>query len=133
MPVELSIGMNKTGVIALKGNTVIAPLSAKLALDVKNIQLENFQPYFDKFVRLDVIDGAVHIDGNVTVAKQKQDKLDVKFKGDTGISSLLTREHRTKPPVSNGMKHLIRAGHHDAPRNRHAFFQHLDATEIGRM
>ncbi|MEI7996468.1 MAG: DUF748 domain-containing protein, partial [Methylococcaceae bacterium] len=92
LPVELSIGMNKTGVIALKGNTVIEPLSAKLALDVKNIQLENFQPYFDKFVRLDVIDGAVHIDGNVTVAKQKQDKLDVKFKGDTGISSLLTRE-----------------------------------------
>ncbi|MDD5630564.1 MAG: DUF748 domain-containing protein, partial [Methylococcales bacterium] len=92
LPVELSIGMNKTGVIALKGNTVIDPLSAKIDLDVKNIELENFQPYFDKFVRLDVIDGAVHIDGNVTVAKQKQDKLDVKFKGNTGVASLLTRD-----------------------------------------
>ena len=92
LPVELSIGINKTGVVALKGNTVIEPLSAKLDLDVKNIGLENFQPYFDKFVRLDVIDGALHIDGNVSVAKLKEDKLDVKFKGDTGISSLLTRD-----------------------------------------
>ena len=92
LPVQLSTGMNKTGVVALKGNTVIEPLSAKLDLDVKNIELENFQPYFDKFVRLDVIDGALHIDGNVSVAKQKEDKLDVKFKGDTGISSLLTRD-----------------------------------------
>ena len=92
LPVQLSVGMNKTGLITLKGDTVIEPLSAKLDLDVKNIDLEKFQPYFDKFVRLDVIDGALHIDGKVSVAKQGQDKLDVKFKGDTGIASLLTRD-----------------------------------------
>jgi len=92
LPVQLSVGMNKTGLITLKGDTVIEPLSAKLDLDVKNIDLEKFQPYFDQFVRLDVIDGALHIDGKVSVAKQAQDKLDIKFKGDTGIASLLTRD-----------------------------------------
>ena len=92
LPVQLSVGMNKTGLIALKGDTVIEPLSANLDLDVKNIGLEQFQPYFDKFVRLDVIEGALHIDGKVSVAKKSQDKLDVKFKGDTGIASLLTRD-----------------------------------------
>ena len=92
LPVQLSIGMNKTGLIALKGDTVIEPLSAKLDLDIKNIDLEKFQPYFDKFVRLDVIDGALNIDGKVSVAKQKEDKLDVKFKGNTGIANLLTRD-----------------------------------------
>ena len=71
LPVQLSVGMNKTGLIALKGDTVIEPLSANLDLDVKNIGLEQFQPYFDKFVRLDVIDGALHIDGKVSVAKTK--------------------------------------------------------------
>ncbi|MFZ2170055.1 MAG: DUF748 domain-containing protein, partial [Methylococcaceae bacterium] len=92
LPVQLSVGMNKTGLITLKGDTVIEPLSAKLDLDVKNIGLEKFQPYFDKFVRLDVIDGALHMDGNISVARQAQDKLDVKFKGNTGIASLLTRD-----------------------------------------
>ena len=92
LPVQLSAGMNKTGLITLKGDTVIEPLSAKLDLDVKNIDLEQFQPYFDKFVRLDVIDGALHIDGKVSVTTQVQDKLDVKFKGNSGIASLLTRD-----------------------------------------
>ncbi len=91
-PVQLSVGMNKTGLITLKGDAVIEPLSARLDLDVKYIDLEKFQPYFDKFVRLDVIDGALHIDGKVSIAKQAQDKLDIKFKGDTGIASLLTRD-----------------------------------------
>ena len=92
LPVQLSVGMNKTGLITLKGDTVIEPLSARLDLDVKNIDLEKFQPYFDKFVHLDVVDGALHIDGKVSVAKQAQDKLDIKFKGDAGIASLLTRD-----------------------------------------
>ena len=94
LPVELSVGMNNTGVIALKGNTVISPLSASLNLDTKNIELENFQPYFDKFVRMDVIDGALHIDGNVAVAKQKEDKLDFKFKGNYGVSNLVIRDQK---------------------------------------
>jgi hypothetical protein len=92
LPVQLSVGINKTGLITLNGDTVIEPLSARLDLDAKNIDLEKFQPYFDKFVRLDVIDGALHIDGKVSVAKQGQDKLDVKFKGNSGIASLLTRD-----------------------------------------
>ncbi|MDD5320904.1 MAG: DUF748 domain-containing protein [Methylococcales bacterium] len=92
LPVQLSVGMNKTGLIALKGDTVIEPIAAELDLDVKNIGLEQFQPYFDKFVRLDVLDGALHIDGKVSVERQAQDKLDVKFKGNTGIASLLTRD-----------------------------------------
>ncbi len=92
LPVQLSVGMNKTGLIAFKGDTVIEPIAAELDLDVKNIGLEQFQPYFDKFVRLDVLDGALHIDGKVSVERQAQDKLDVKFKGNTGIASLLTRD-----------------------------------------
>jgi hypothetical protein len=94
LPVQLSVGINKTGMINIKGDTVIEPLSANLDLDVKNFELEKFQTYFDKFVRLDVIDGAAHIYGKVSVAKQKQDKLDVKFKGNTGIASLLTRDQK---------------------------------------
>ncbi len=92
LPIQLSIGSNKTGLITLKGDTVIEPLSLNLDLDVKNIGLEQFQPYFDNFVKLDVLDGALHMNGKVSVSKQKPDKLDIKFKGDTGIASLLTRD-----------------------------------------
>ena len=84
--------INETGSIKLDGNTVIEPLSAQIAVDVKDIALENFQAYVDKFARLDVIDGTLAVDGKVLVAKSAQDKLDVKFTGNTKIADLLTRD-----------------------------------------
>ncbi len=92
MPVELSAGVNKTGTIKLAGEAVVEPLSAKLAVMVKDIELEKFQPYVDKFVRVDIIDGQLAVEGNATVARQEAGQLDVKFKGNTGIASLLTRD-----------------------------------------
>ena len=90
MPVQLSLGMNQTGLITLKGNATLKPVSANLAVEVKDIDLENFQPYVDKRVHLDVIDGGLHITGQLSLADL--DKPDIKFKGDARIDHLLTRD-----------------------------------------
>jgi hypothetical protein len=92
LPFQLSVGLNKTGLIKLAGNTVIEPLAAQIDVDVKNIPLESFQAYVDKFARLDIIDGTLAIDGKVVVAKSTPDKLDLKFAGNTRIADLLTRD-----------------------------------------
>ncbi len=92
IPVQLSAGINNTEVITLKGDTIIEPLAANLELNIKAINLEPFQSYFDKFVRLDVIDGDIHIKGNVAISKSPVDDLDLKFKGTAGIANLLTRD-----------------------------------------
>lgn len=92
LPFQLSAGFNETGLIKLDGNTVIEPLSAQIAVDVKDIALENFQAYVDKFARLDVIDGSLAVDGKFLVAKSAQDKLDIKFTGNTKIADLITRD-----------------------------------------
>ncbi len=93
LPFQLDIGVNKTGSIKLKGDTVISPLAAKIDLDIKNIDLDTFQPYVDKFARLDVLDGKFNIAGKLAVQQPKDKPLDVKFKGSTGIANLLTRDH----------------------------------------
>ncbi|MGZ4957003.1 MAG: DUF748 domain-containing protein, partial [Methylobacter sp.] len=67
LPFQLSVGFNQKGLIKLDGNAVIQPLSAQIAVDVKDIALENFQAYVDKFARLDVIDGALAVGGKVLV------------------------------------------------------------------
>ncbi|PPK72935.1 uncharacterized protein DUF748 [Methylobacter tundripaludum] len=92
LPFQLSVGLNESGLIKLDGNTVIEPLSAQIAVDVKDIDLEKFQAYVDKFARLDVINGALAIDGKLLVAKSAQDKLDIKFTGNTKIADLITRD-----------------------------------------
>ena len=92
LPFQLDIGINKTGSIKLKGDTVIAPLLANIDVDIKNIDLEKFQPYVDKFARLDVLDGKFNIDGKLAMQQPDNKPLDVKFKGNTGIADLLTRD-----------------------------------------
>ena len=92
MPVQLSLGINQTGLITLNGNATLKPFSANVALAVKNIDLENFQSYVDKFMHLDVIDGGLNINGQLMFAGLDQDKADIKFKGDAGIDHFLTRD-----------------------------------------
>ncbi|MGZ4969745.1 MAG: DUF748 domain-containing protein [Methylobacter sp.] len=92
LPFQLSVGFNQKGLIKLDGNAVIQPLSAQIAVDVKDIALENFQAYVDKFVRLDVIDGTLALGGKVLVAKSAQDKLGVKFAGNAQVTNFLTRD-----------------------------------------
>ena len=92
MPVELSLGINQTGLITLNGNAALKPASANLALEVKNIDLENFQSYVDKFIHLDVIDGGLYINGQLSFAGIDLSKPDIKFKGNAGIDHLLTRD-----------------------------------------
>ncbi|MGZ8151840.1 MAG: DUF748 domain-containing protein [Methylovulum sp.] len=94
LPFKLDVGVNKTGVIKLSGDTVLDPLTANTNIDIKDIELEKFQPYYDKFVRLDVIDGGLNIAGNLAIAETPQDKLDVKFNGNAGIADLLTRDQK---------------------------------------
>ncbi len=92
LPFQLSAKVNETGSITLDGNTVIEPLSAQIAVAVKDIALENFQAYVDKFAKLDVIDGTLTVDGKVSVAKPAEGKLELKFTGNSQIADLLTRD-----------------------------------------
>ena len=92
MPVKLSMGVNKTGLVTLNGNATFKPVSANLALAVKNIDLENFQSYVDKFMHLDVVDGDLHMNGQLSLAGLDEAKADIKFKGDAGIDHFLTRD-----------------------------------------
>ena len=92
LPFQLSVGLNETGLIKLDGNTILEPLSAEIAVDIKDIALENFQAYVDKFARLDIIDGRWAVDGKVLVDKSAPDKLAIKFTGNTRIADLLSRD-----------------------------------------
>ncbi len=92
LPFQLDVKLNKTGMIKLKGNAVVAPLTAKVDIDIKTIDLEDFQPYVDKFAKVDILDGQFNLDGQLALNQSPKKPLDVKFKGNSGIASLLTRD-----------------------------------------
>jgi len=104
VPFKLSAGINKTGLINLTGDTFIQPFSARVAIDAKDIAMENFQAYVNKFVQMDIVDGKLAIDGNAIVAKPEKGELDVNFNGNTAITSLLIRDQLLK---ENGQKKVL--------------------------
>jgi len=93
-PFELTAGVNGNGLIALKGNTSLTPFVTKADVEVKNIELEKFQPYYDKFIRLDLIDGLLNINGELSMQKQLDEPLNVQFSGNSKVIDLLIRDQR---------------------------------------
>lgn len=92
LPFLFSAGFNDNGSIKLDGKAVIQPLAMQTAVKVKDIKLENFQPYVDRFAKLDVIDGTLAVDGNLSLAKPAEQDLIVKFTGNTVVGDLITRD-----------------------------------------
>lgn len=92
-PFKLDGQLNNSGLIKLDGNTVLEPFSAQLNVDVNDIELEKFQSYLDKYVLLDLVDGALNMDGKLAISKQKKG-MDLKYNGNTKIANFVTRDQK---------------------------------------
>ncbi|PKN34417.1 MAG: hypothetical protein CVU61_07855 [Deltaproteobacteria bacterium HGW-Deltaproteobacteria-19] len=66
--IDLSIGFPKGGTLSLKGPFTITPVSTKLAIDAKGIDLPGFQPYWMEAVNLHVTGGKIGTRGSLTVS-----------------------------------------------------------------
>jgi outer membrane protein OmpA-like peptidoglycan-associated protein len=78
--------------VHIKGNAGLNPLSTQSDIEVSAIGLDKFQSYVDKFAHIDVIKGVFNLEGRMDVAQGEQGELDVKFKGNSGIARLITRD-----------------------------------------
>lgn len=118
-PFQLSAGINQTGMIKLDGDAVIEPLNLQSAVDVKTIALDKFQPYIDKFAHLDIINGKLNINGMASVSMVEKNSLDVKFKGDTGIANLITRDQKLNKDLVKWKKLTLKEMDIDLLANRY--------------
>ena len=92
LPFNLAFNFNKSGRIGIKGQTVIQPLSSKVKLNIANVALKEFQPYVNKFARLDIISGLFNLDANISLLQKKDQPFAINFKGNSHIDKLATRD-----------------------------------------
>ncbi len=85
---SLSLLINEKGRIETKGSVGLNPLSARLALDVKGLEIRPFQPYFADYVKIDVTSGSVTTSGNLSIGDQKASGLQATYQGDALVSRL---------------------------------------------
>lgn len=86
--VDLFLNVEKKGSVAAKGQIGIEPLSADLNLDVKNLAIQTFQPYFADLVNMNVKQGSVSTAGKLSLAVKGKEPPKVKYAGKLYVSDL---------------------------------------------
>ncbi len=77
----VSFRLNKGGTATVNGPVGLTPLSARLAVSLKAIDLRPFQPYFTDLVKIHVTKGTVSTDGNLSLNHQEGSGLQAAYKG----------------------------------------------------
>lgn len=72
--VSLSLLLDKKGWISTRGTIGIDPLKVEGFLEIKNISLKNFNPYFHERLLLDIVEGEADILTNYRYARKEKDQ-----------------------------------------------------------
>lgn len=88
LPLEMGMQLNGTGTIHMNGSVLPDPFQADAALELKDIAIRPFQPYFEKFVRIDVQHGAVNLDGTIHLAAEHPKGPLMSYEGNASVEGL---------------------------------------------
>jgi uncharacterized protein involved in outer membrane biogenesis len=88
LPLRLEHRLNETGTMAAEGEIVVQPLQANLTLSLKDIAIQPFEPYFERFARIAVDNGAIDLDGTLRYAAEHPKGPLMAFKGNLGVKAL---------------------------------------------
>lgn len=95
VPIDLSLKLNETGGIGLQGTVTVEPLAADVELKLEHIEIRPFQPYLDRFLNADVLDGAIDLVGAVRFAKEHSTEPLLRFQGNTAVKQLAISDRKT--------------------------------------
>src|SRR6185295_5951563 len=88
LPIEVGMQLNEIGLIHADGSILPNPFQADITLVLKDIAIRPFQPYFEKFARIDVQSGAVNLNGAVHLATDHPNGPLMSYEGNVGVDAL---------------------------------------------
>ncbi len=88
LPLEVGMQLNGTGTIRVNGSVLPNPFQADVTLALKDIAIRPFQPYFEKFARIDVQSGAVNLDGTMHLATEHPNGPFLSYEGNASVEAL---------------------------------------------
>ncbi|NJL17243.1 MAG: DUF748 domain-containing protein [Nitrospira sp.] len=96
LPIDLSMKLNETGTINVKGKVAVEPLHADVEAKLEHIEIRPFQPYLDRFLNADVLDGAIDLNGSVRFAKAHVNEPLLQFQGNLAVNQFALADHQTQ-------------------------------------
>ena len=88
LPLEVEMQLNGTGTIHVDGSVLPNPFQADVTLVLNDIAIRPFQPYFEKFARIDVQFGAINLDGSMHLATEHPSGPLMLYEGNLGVEGL---------------------------------------------
>ena len=94
LPIDLSMKLNETGAINVKGKVAVEPLEADVEAKLEHIEIRPFQPYLDQFLNADVLDGAIDLNGAVRFAKEHVREPLLQFQGNLAVNQFAIADRK---------------------------------------
>ena len=85
-----SLALNKKGQVNIDGTVCLTPLAVEAKVAAKNIEIRPFEPYFSDKLKVDIIRGAVQVNGDLTLAQKPKEDLASRFQGTASITNFKT-------------------------------------------
>ncbi len=101
LPLSVAMQVNDTGQIHVKGSVTPNPFEADLTLGLKEIAIRPFQAYFEKFARIDVLSGAVNVDGQLHLAIEHPRGPFLSYEGNTHVTKLAVADRDQEDEVAS--------------------------------
>ena len=101
LPVALSLKLNQTGQIDVRGRVAVEPMTADLDITLDQIAIRPFQPYLDRFLNADVTDGAINLNGSVQYAKEHPKSPLLRFQGNLAVTQLMVTDRQEFDTVAS--------------------------------
>ena len=86
----LDLRIDKKGIFSLRGGVEIEPLSASLDVALEKLPVKTLQPYFADRVNMVIGDGAISVDGQLTVSQDKKKGMSTLFRGKGTIEKFVS-------------------------------------------
>jgi Domain of Unknown Function (DUF748) len=101
LPLEVGLQLNGTGTIRVNGSMLPNPFQAEAALVLKDIAIRPFQPYFEKFARIDVQSGTINLDGAMHVATEHPNGPLMSYEGNASVEGLSVADREQGDEVAS--------------------------------
>jgi hypothetical protein len=94
LPIDVSLKLNETGSIGVQGKVTVEPLSADIDMKLEHIGIRPFQSYLDRFLNVDVQNGAVDLAGSVRFSKAHANGPLMRFQGNLAVNQLAVADRK---------------------------------------
>ncbi len=81
-----SLVLNKKGKVNVGGDFSIMPFMVQAKTTAKNVDIRPFEPYFTDRVKIQVVRGSAHTDGDISVTGKEKESPDIRFLGTASIT-----------------------------------------------